>query len=387
MQEEDKNIDIFELGQSRLILVGTAHVSKTSAELVEQTIEKYQPDVVALELDSGRFESLSNPERWKETNIYEVVKSGRAYLLLAQLALAGFQKRIASQFGINPGQEMISGIQGAEKFGSKIELIDREVKITMKRAWGNAGFFSVFRILLSLISGIFSSEKMSEEEIEALKENDALTAMMSEFDDFLPGVKDVLIDERDSYMSEKLRRIEGQTIVAVVGAGHVPGMKKKLGSEFDLIELETVPPPKPYTKLVAWGIPTVILVMFIIGFMNSGAETGKEMVLTWVFANGTLAAIGALLALAHPLTILTAFFAAPLTSLNPTIAAGWVCGLVEAILKKPRVMDLELIGDDITNVKGFWSNRVSKILLIIAFANIGSILGTALGFGLIARML
>jgi len=387
VEETDKNIDIFELNKRKLVLVGTAHVSKTSAELVEKTIEKYKPDVVALELDHGRFDSLKNPERWKETNIFEVVKSGRAYLLLAQLALSGFQKKVAAQFGINPGQEMIAGIAGAESSGALIELIDREVKITMKRAWGNAGFFSVFRILISLISGVFSSEKMSEEEIEALKENDALTAMMSEFDDFLPGVKSVLIDERDSYMCEKLRRIEGDTIVAVVGAGHVPGMKKKLGQEFDLEELKTVPPKKISSKLIAWGIPLLILVMFFYGFVSSGTETGEEMVLTWVLANGTLAAIGALLALAHPLTVITAFIAAPLTSLNPTVAAGWVCGLVEAVLKKPRVIDLEQIGNDVTSVKGFWSNRVTKILLVMAFANIGSIVGTGLGLWGIARLL
>jgi len=324
-----KNIDILHLEGKEVILVGTAHVSKTSAELVENTILEHQPDTVCLELDQGRFDSLQNPDRWKETDIFQIIRTGKAYLLLAQLALAGFQKRIASQLGIQPGQEMISGIKTAQDIGAQIELIDREVKLTMKRAWGSAGFFSVIKIVLSLFAGIFSREEMSEKEIEALKESDALSAMMAEFSESLPGVKEALIDERDSYMIEKIRQSKGKKIVAVVGAGHVPGMKEKLNDNIDLSELEKIPPP------------------------------------------GSI----------------TAFFAAPFTSLNPTIAAGWVCGLVEALIKKPRVADLQSISEDVTSVKGFWNNRVSKILLVMVFANLGSVAGTFLGVGLISRLL
>ena len=385
--EQEQNIDIFDLDGKQVVLVGTAHVSKTSADLVTETIAKYQPDTVCLELDEGRFDSLRNPERWKETDIYEIVKSGKSYVLLAQLALAGFQKKIASQFGINPGQEMIAGIKCADECKANISLIDRDVRTTLKRAWGNAGPFSVFRILVSMVFSVFSNEEMSEKEIEDLKESDALSAMMSEFEEFLPGVKEVLIDERDLYMSEKIRLAPGKNIVAVVGAGHVPGMKKHLGNEIDIAPLEEIPPPSPWVRVIKFGIPTLVVGMVLVGFFKYGSETGTEMIISWFLANGILAALGTIIARAHILTVLAAFFAAPLTSLNPTIAAGWVCGLVEAVIRKPRVKDLESVGDDATTVSGFWKNRVSRILLIAAFANIGSMLGTAVGAGLIARLL
>jgi pheromone shutdown-related protein TraB len=322
---EDNNVDLIEVEGKKVYLVGTAHVSRTSADLVESCINKHKPDTVCIELCASRYESLKNPDRWRETDIFQVIRQGKTYVLLAQLVLSSFQKRLATKFGIKPGEEMHRAMELAEARGAHLEMVDREIRTTLKRAWARAGFLTMCRVSATLLTSIFSKEDLSEAQIEELKVGSTLSAMMTEFGDFLPGVKDALIDERDSYMAEKIRRAPGKTIVAVVGAGHVPGMKDKIHSAIDLNELEEVPPPSKIIKIIGWGVPAIILGMFVVGFSKSGLDTSIDMIIAWTLANGIFSAVGALLALAHPLTIITAFVAAPITSLNPTIAAGWVC--------------------------------------------------------------
>ncbi len=387
ISEIKQNLDLLEYDGRRFYLVGTAHVSKASADLVEATIREHSPDTVCLELCEARLQSISNPNRWSNTDIYEIVKSGKAYVLLAQLLLGSFQKRIAKKFGIDAGEEMLRALAVTKETGAELAVIDRDVRITLKRAWGKAGFWSMTKLFASLFVSFFSEEDISEETIEDLKSGDTLMVVMKDFADVLPGVKDALIDERDRYMATKILQAPGQTVVAVVGAGHCPGIKAAFGELSDLAALEEIPPKSKVLTAVAWGIPTIIIAMFIYGFTTSGLDTGKEILLTWFLANGVLAAIGAAIALAHPLTILSAFFAAPLTSLNPTVGAGWVCGLVEAIMRKPRVKDLETISEDVATLGGFWKNRVSKILLVMALANVGSVIGTFVGAGKIATLL
>lgn len=382
-----QNVDKLSLDNTELVLVGTAHISKKSAELVSEVIKREQPDVVAIELDQGRFESLEDPDRWKKTDLFQIVKEGKSYLLLAQLALAGFQRRLANRLDIEPGAEMRVAIEAAKETGAEIELIDRDVRITMKRAWALASWTGIFKIIGSVISSLFSREELSEEEIEQLKESDALTAMMSEFSSVLPSVKTSLIDERDSYMCEKLKAISAKKTVAIVGAGHVPGMLKKFPQSASIEELEKIPPPSRIFKIIQWGLPTLAIGLLLFGFFATDASTAKEMVTAWIVINGGLSALGALLALAHPLTILAAFLAAPFTSLNPFFAAGWVSGLVESLVRKPTVADLEDIGEDVTSYSGFLKNRVTKVLLVTAFSNLGSSLGTFIGIGKIASLL
>lgn len=282
---------------------------------------------------------------------------------------------------------MLRAIEVSQLLGIPLELIDREVRITLKRAWTNAGFWSLVRLFASLFTSLFSKIEIDEEEIEALKEADALTAMMREFGEFLPGVKTALIDERDQYMAEKIRRQATGKTIAIVGAGHVPGIKKYITEARELEPLETIPPPSRSMLLLTWGIPILVLGLILYGLLTASVETSQSMIISWVLVNGSLSALGALIALAHPLTIVIAFLAAPLTSLNPAVAAGWVAGLVEAFLRKPRVRDLELLADDSTSVKGFWSNRVTRILLVMLLTNIGSSLGTLIGVGFIASLL
>jgi len=379
--EIEPNVDLIEYKGRRFYLVGTAHVSTRSADLVERVLRERAPDTLCLELCEPRYQALSRPDRWQETDIFSVIRSGRAYVLMAQFALAAFQKKLADEFRIRPGEEMLRGMAVAGELGIDIALVDREVRTTLKRAWAHAGFWSLLKIAGSLFMSLFSEEKISQEHIEDLKDSDGLTLMMEEFSGALPGVKEALIDERDRYLAAKILEAPGDTVVAVVGAGHVPGIRKAFGTDIDVAALEVLPPPNRSVRTVAWGVPVVVLGLIVAGFFVSGRETSEQMVLAWILANGVAASIGTLLAFAHPLTIVTAFVAAPLTSLNPTIAAGWVCGLVEAWVRKPRVKDLQNIATDITSVRGLWSNRVSRVLLVVILANIGSSIGTFVGVG------
>lgn len=383
----EPNVDLIEHDGRKFYLVGTAHVSRESADLVERTIRECEPDTVALELCDSRYETLSNPERWKETDIYTVIKSGRAYVLMAQFALATFQKKLADEFGIRPGEEMHRAMQVSHETNTNISLVDREVRTTLKRAWSGAGFWTLLKVIFSMFSSMFEKHEISQEDIENLKNSDELTLAIEEFSGSLPGVKTALIDERDQYLAAKILASPGDTIVAVVGAAHVPGIKKVFGSAIDIARLDEIPPPRKIFKIVGWGVPILLAALIVAGFVLSGRETSEQMVIAWVLANGISAALGTIVALAHPLTILAAFIAAPITSLNPTIAAGWVCGLTEAYLRKPRVVDLERIADDLTSVRGIWSNRVIKVLLVVVLANLGSSIGTFIGVGWIVSLL
>lgn len=383
----EPNVDLIQTGGRSFYIVGTAHVSKNSADLVEKTIREQNPDTVCLELCQSRYEALSDPERWKQTDIFSVIKSGRAYVLMAQLALSAFQKQLAKEFRIRPGEEMHRAMSVCGELETDIALVDRDVRITLKRAWGKAGFWSLIKMTFSMVLSMFNAKEIAEHDIEKLKEGDELTLMINEFSGALPGIKAALIDERDAFLASKIRDSSGETVVAVVGAAHVPGIKRIFGSSVDIEALEVLPPPKKIFKIIGWGIPVIIVGLVIAGFVTSGRETSEQMVIAWVLVNGIAASIGTMIALAHPLTILTAFVAAPLTSLNPTIAAGWVCGLVEAYLRKPRVVDMENIADDMTTLRGIWGNRVIKILLVVVLANLGSSIGTFVGIGWIAALL
>ncbi len=382
----EPNVDLLEHEGRRIYLVGTAHVSETSADLVEKVIREHQPDTVCVELCASRFDALSNPDRWKETDLYSVIRSGRAYVLMAQLALSSFQRKLAKEFRLRPGEEMHRAIAVAEELGSKLELVDRDIRTTLKRAWSSAGFGAMLKMAWSMFLSMFSHEPVTEEQIEKLKGSDELALMLDEFSGALPGVKTALIDERDQYLAAKIRASTGEKIVAVVGAGHVPGIKRVFGQEIDLESLEVMPPPNPTGRIIAWAIPIILLCLVVAGFAFSGRETGEQMIVAWILANGISAAVGTLLALAHPVTVLAAFFAAPVTSLNPTIAAGWVCGLVEAWIRKPRVRDLEEVAEDVGSIRGIWRNRVTRVLLVVVLANLGSSVGTFIGVGWIVSL-
>ena len=365
-------------------LLGTAHVSRTSAETVTRLADSGNYDAIAVELCENRHQALTADKRWTEMNLFKILREGKAGMVMASLALSGYQRRIADQFGIEPGAEMKAAIIAAEKNGASLQLIDRDLSTTLKRVYRSISFWRRFLLLSGLIGSSFSSEEIAEEDIEKLKEGDLLEATFSEFADQTPEIYRSLISERDEFMAARLRQdnklSEGRRVLVVVGAGHLAGLANelKLGDK-DPVELQQtlslIPHAARWPRVIPWLIMVLILSGFAIGFMRS-PELGWELVGLWVLINGTLAALGALIARAHPLTIISAFVAAPLTSLNPTIAAGMVTGLIEAWIRKPKVSDFEKLRDDITSISGWFKNPATRVLLVFFLCNVGSSIGT-----------
>lgn len=369
-----------------IIIVGTAHVSKDSVNLVKAVIDVERPDTVCVELCPSRYQSIRQRDRWQDMNIIKVVKEKKAFLLLSNLLLASFQKKIAEKLDIKPGQEMIQAIETGEAVGAKIYLADRDIRITLSRTWRAMRLWDKLKILFQLVLSFGQLDEITEQDIEKMKQEDMLETLLADIGKSLPVLRDILIDERDRYLVHKIRTAPGKKVVAVVGAGHVPGIKKYWNSDIDNKSLETIPPKSKVSRFLKWVIPSAILTLMIIGFFYGGTHAGTEMLVWWILANGVLAGLGAVLALAHPFTILSSILAAPLTSLNPMIAAGWVSGLVEAFSRKPKVRDFENLQEDIHTLKGFWKNNITRILLVVVFTNIGSSLGTFVAIPLMLKV-
>lgn len=370
-----------------IYLVGTAHVSKQSVEDVRQIVALVQPDTICVELCDSRYNALTQQDRWRKMDIFKVVKEKKAIFLLAQLILNAFYKKLGEQLDVKLGAEMIEGIKLAESSNRTLITADRDIEITLKRVWGYLNFWNKLKMASQVFASFFVTEKIDESMVEQMKQQDQLENVLGTFAASFPEIKKRLIDERDVYLSQKIKHAPGNVIVAIVGAGHVPGIQKAITKETPLEPLLSVPPKSPIPQIIAWSIPIVIVSLFIIGFFRSGTQHSVESLWIWVLVNGALAALGAAAALAHPLTIIVSFLAAPLTSLNPMIAAGWVSGIVQAIVKKPTVRDFENLSHAISSVKGFWLNPVSRILLVVALANLGSSLGTFIAGSWIAGRL
>jgi pheromone shutdown-related protein TraB len=356
-------------------LVGTAHVSKQSVEDVRSTIEEVRPDSVCVELCQGRYKSLVSKEAWEKMNIFSVLREGKSLFFLAQLVMSSFYRRLGKQFGVEPGAEMIEAVKAAEDVDARAVMADRDIEVTLKRVWGYLGFWNKMKMLAQVIAGLVVQEKIDEEMIEKMKKQDQLESIMAEFAEQFPAVKERLIDERDVYLAQKIRSAEGEKIVAVVGAGHLGGIEKHIQQEKDLSPLMEIPSPSFLPKLFKWGVPILIVGLLCYGFVQE-PERGIENVYIWVLVNGISSAAGAAIALGHPLTIISAFLAAPLTSINPMMAAGFVAGIVQAYISKPTVRDFKDLPNAIETVKGWWKNPVIKILLVVLLSNLGSMLGT-----------
>lgn len=372
-------------GGQVVYLVGTAHVSKKSVEDVAETIETVQPDTVCVELCASRHRNIMDRDAWRKLDIFEVLRQKKAPLLLSSLVMASFQKRIARELGVEPGAEMIEALQRAKEADLEVVLADRDIQTTLRRTWRRVGFFGRFKMLFQLLGSLFyGAENLDQETIEKLKDEEQLDDLLGAMARSFPKVKSTLIDERDTYLAQRIREAPGKTVVAVVGAGHVPGIRRQIESEHDLGPLDEVPPASWLPRLLKWLIPAAIVALLIVGFFRGGAAESMTSIWLWFLVNGALSALGAAVAFGHPLTIASAFVAAPLTSLNPLIAAGWVAGLVQAWVKRPTVQDLEDLPEAITSVRGFWRNPLCRILLVVVLANLGSTLGTFIAGGWIA---
>ena len=385
MSEETANITRLNVEGKEIILIGTAHVSKQSAEQVKEVIELERPDSVCIELDEQRYQSITEGDKWRDMDIFKVIKERKAAVLLVNLALSSFQKRMASQLGINAGQEMIQGIESAKEVGANLVLADRNIQITFSRIWHNVGFWGKSQLIAQIILSIFSNDKITEEELEKMKSQDMLDSILSDFTEHFPKLKTPLIDERDQYLSQKIKEAPGQKVVAVLGAAHVPGIKKEIYKDHDLSVITKLPPKSKVPKIIGWVIPLFIIMMIAYTFYNN-PSAGLQQTISWFLWHGSLSALGTAIAFGHPLTILTAFVAAPITALDPVTAAGWFTGFVQALVRKPHVSDFESLSDDVRSVKGFWNNKVTRILLVVVLANLGSSIGTFIGAADVFRL-
>ena len=368
-----------------ITLIGTAHVSKESARQVSEAIQEERPETVCIELCQSRYQSITQRDQWHNTDLIKVIKEKKAFLLLSNLMLSSFQKRIGQKLGIKPGEEMLRAIEAAKAVNAEIHLSDRDIRTTLSRAWRLMGFWTKIKLMAQLITSMEEVDTIKEEDIEQMKKKDVLETLLSEIGQALPELRRILIDERDQYLTYKIRTAPGKKILAVVGAGHVPGIQRYWNEPVDVEALDEIPPKSKVSAVLKWAIPTAVIGLIVVGFFVAGTSAGTHMIKWWILANAGLAGLGAAAALAHPLTILSAIVASPLTSLNPMIAAGWVAGLVETFLGKPKVKDFERLPEDISSVKGFWQNKITRILLVVVFTNIGSALGTFVAIPLMVK--
>ena len=376
-----QNIKTLRFNDREIILVGTAHISKESMEEVDKTVRDTLPDCVAVELDEQRYESIKSPEAWKNLDIVKVLKEKRGFIMLANLVLGSFQRRMGADVGVKPGDEMRSALTVSEELGIPVEMVDRPIQTTLRRAWAKNSLWGKLKLLSALFAAAFEKEEISAEQIESLKSSNEMDSMMDELAGYLPTVKEVLIDERDRYLASHIWNCKGKKVLAVLGAGHLPGVEKFLNGiasgekNCDTADIEEVPAAGAGAKIAGWIFPVLLIALIAVGFFTGGVKTSFDMLISWVLWNGSLAALGTLLALGHPLAIITGFVGAPLGTLNPFLAVGLFTGLVQAWVRKPKVEDMEHLADDASSLKGLYKNRIGRVLLVFFLSSLGGSIG------------
>jgi len=369
------------------ILVGTAHVSRESADLVRAVIARERPDRVCVELDPQRYEALARRNHWENLDLRQVIRNRQLATLLVNLLLASYQKKLGGKLGVQPGAELLGAVEVADELGIPHELCDRNIRTTLLRAWRSMGLFQKWKLLSAILAGVFTESELTEDDLRRLRDQDVLSEMMEEMSGLMPGLKRVLIDERDAYMAESIRACEGRRIVAVVGAGHLPGIRRALenGSAVPIAELDVIPPASPVGAWIGWGVPAAIIAAIAWIGVSKGAGVAGDNVQFWILANGIPSAAGAIFALGHPFTIAAAFLAAPITSLTPVIGAGYVTAAVQAWVQPPYVRDFQTLSEDAARFPRWWSNRLLKVMLAFVLPSLGSIAGTWIGGARILR--
>lgn len=375
--------DVIEITQNgrEYFLIGTAHISQQSADLVRKVIEEEKPDVVCVELDEKRYQSLSDKKKWEELDLKNVIKEKQLSTLMINILLASYQKKLGEKLGVNPGVELIEAAKTAKENNIPIELCDRDVRITLRRAWNSMSFWQKLKFLTAGLAGVFEKEELSEEKLTELRKTDVLNEMMTELGKVMPVLKSVLIDERDIYLAQKIKESKGNKVIAVVGAGHLNGIVDQLnsGKQEDLAKYEIIPPVSPILKGIGYAIPVIIIGAILYIGMTKGASAAGDNAIYWILANGIPSALGSALAYGHPLTVLVSFLAAPFTSLTPLIGAGYVAAFVQLMLVPPKVKEFQSVSEDVMKAKNWWKNRLLRILLVFLLSGIGSAIGTYVG--------
>jgi len=394
------NISTVTLNNKEFLLIGTAHVSQESINEVKNIICEEKPDMICVELDEARYNSIIQKENWEQLNLSKIFKEGKGFLVIVNLVLASFQRRLGNELGVKPGEEMKTAIETANELAIPYSLCDREIHTTLRRAWSRCNVVSKSKLMATLLASAFTNEKLTPEEIENLKQRNELDGMMTELAGYLPGVKATLIDERDRYLASKIWNStpaetsgKKQRIAAIMGAGHIQGIKthlEKLSSgdaSSDVSELDKIPARGILSKMARFIIPAVLVGLFAAGIYRAEIPVIKEMLIRWILWNGSLSAVGALIALGHPVTALVSFLSAPVTSLIPFIGVGIFSGLTQVAFCKPRVSDIQNITEDITSLKKIYRNRITRALLVFFLSSLGSSIGTFIAMWAIGGVL
>ena len=381
LDSDSSDVRRIALAGREIVLVGTAHVSRESAELVCRVIERERPDAVRLELDAQRYEALAERRRWESLDLRGLIRERRLATLLVNLVLASYQRRLGGALGVVPGAEMLEASREASRLGIPVVLCDRDVRTTLRRAWAATSFLRKAQLVGTLAASLFERPELSEADLRRLRERDVITELMDELGAALPELKRVLIDERDAWLAERIRATEGRRIVAVVGAGHLAGMERALRADraVDLSALEEIPPVSPIWRVVGWSIPALIVGTLLWIGVRMGPEVATRHLGAYVLATGLPTSVGAAAALAHPLTIAAAFLVAPITVLSPVIGAGHVLAFVEAWLRPPLVAELERVTHEAARLRSWWSNRLLRCLLVFVFTTLGAMGGAYVG--------
>jgi len=374
--------------EREIVLLGTAHISQESVDLVRSAIAAEKPDSVCVELDENRLKALEDGDRWKNLDIKSVLKKRQMASLIVNLVLASYQKRMGESTGVEPGSELKAAVEETRVCNAKLVLADRDVKITLRRSWASTPFFRKFKLLAALLGSIFETEKVSEEELSKMREQDTLSVMMDDFGKVFPEIKQILISERDQFLAGRILKAEGKKVLAVVGAGHLQGIKNIIESKQEIPseeELCKIPPSSHWGTIIGWGIPAAIILSLVYIGIKLGPSAFADNALFWVLATSLPAAFGATCALAHPLAILTALFLAPITTLHPLIGVGMFTAFVQAYLCPPRVYEMESVADDIWKPSRWWKNRFTKVFLAFIFPGLPTTIGSLIGIGKIVK--
>lgn len=381
------NVTVLEQDNRTIYLVGTAHVSDASVQEVQQVIEQVQPDVVCIELCQARYNALTSDAAWKNLDVFKVIREGKTLFLLANLAIGAYQRRIGQELGVKPGAELLAAAEKAKDVGARIELIDCDIHVTLKRTWANLGFWDKAGLLGAIIESVFSREKVSATDIENLKQQAHLSEMLNEFAKEMPKIKKPLIDERDQYLASGVNLAEGKKIVVVVGAAHVPGMRETFGKPVDRSVLEALPPPSRLMKALNWLFPLAILAALVYGIYDRKGSSTEDLLMAWILPTSLMCFLFTAVAGAKLLSLASAALAAPITTLLPVIGAGMVVGLVEAWLRRPTVEDCEHINQDVQTWRGVYRNPVTRVLLVTVALTMGAALGAWIGLSWIVALL
>ena len=376
-----QDVEYLRLHDREILLVGTAHISAESVELVHQVIAEQRPDCVCVELDERRYQALSEKTRWEGLDLREVIRNRQLATLLLNFLLSSYQRRLGGKLGVMPGSELLEATRTAESLGIPFALCDRDIRVTLRRAWGALSLWDKSKLLASALLGLVEEQELNEEELRRIRQKDVLSELMNELGRVMPGLRRVLIDERDAYLAQKIRETEGKKIVAVIGAGHVIGMRAALSANepVDMDAINRIPDVPVIWKIVGWAIPALIVASIVSIGLTKGAAAAGHNALFWILANSIPTALASVIAFAHPLTVLAAFIAAPFTSLSPLIGAGHVTAFVQAYVYPPRVHEFSTVTEDIATFSNWWRSRLLRVLLVFILSSIGGLIGVWIG--------